>query len=249
MPRKLSKNRNSLPLDPPTSSSSKSPSLAYLPTWVHDSLPLPRLVVIDLDYTLWPFYTDINVNTPIKLVSSSNHTTVTDRNGELFTLFPDVPYILNLLSHLGIRLAVASKSPVGDLCRDILRLLRLPTTTAPGKKTSEESASNSNDSPGKKTPKGGSTPGSSSGGGTGRKVIEAFDGGLEIYEGTKLHHFDAIEKRTGIPYTEMLFFDDEWPNIEVETLGVTMKLVGNRGLCWAELDEGIQKWRANRGVK
>lgn len=220
MPKKLSKGRNSFSIEPAPSS---KPSPSNIPAWARDSLPLPKLVVLDLDYTLWPFYSDIHVATPIKPVPNSNHLALADRNGELFSLFPDAPYILNLLSHLGIRLAVASKSPVGDLCREMLKLLRLPA-------------------------EGDSTGSSSSSSAKGRKTIEIFDGGLEIYEGTKLRHFEVIGKRTGIPFTEMLFFDDERPNFEVENLGVTMRLVGNNGLSWDELEKGIQKWRVNRGV-
>jgi magnesium-dependent phosphatase 1 len=36
---------------------------------------------------------------------------------------------------------------------------------------------------------------------------------------SKLKHFKALHERTGIPYTDMLFFDDELRNIEVEKLG------------------------------
>lgn len=228
MPKKLSKGRNSFSLEQQASSTSQ-PSPSNLPPWASDSLPLPRLIVLDLDYTLWPFYSDIHVATPIRLVPNSNHLSLSDRNGELFSLFPDVPHILNLLSHLGIRIAVASKSPVGDLCREILKTLRLPPQIS---SSSDDSAGN----------------GSGTISSKGRKTIEAFDAGLEIYEGTKLRHFEVIGKRTGIPFTEMLFFDDERPNFEVESLGVTMRLVGNKGLSWDELEKGIQKWRVNRGV-
>ncbi|KAK4208160.1 magnesium-dependent phosphatase-1 [Rhypophila decipiens] len=232
MPKKLSKGgRNSFSLEA-SSSQLSGASQAALPEWARDSLPLPRLIVLDLDYTLWPFYSDIHVATPIKSVPNSNHLALTDRNGERFSLFPDAPHILNLLSHLGIRLAVASKSPVGDLCREMLKTLRLPAQLQ--HRISDETAA--------------PVKGSSGGGGTkGRKTIEIFDGGLEIYEGTKLRHFEVIGKRMGIPFNEMLFFDDERPNFEVESLGVTMRLVGNKGLSWDELEKGIQKWRVNRG--
>ena len=36
---------------------------------------------------------------------------------------------------------------------------------------------------------------------------------------SKLKHFRALHERTGIPYTDMLFFDDESRNAEVEILG------------------------------
>jgi magnesium-dependent phosphatase 1 len=74
-----------------------------------------------------------------------------------------------------------------------------------------------------------------------------FDAPLEIYPGSKLRHMETIAKKTGIPYSEMLFFDDESRNKEVEELGVTMRLVRD-GMCWAELEKGLKEWRARRAV-
>jgi magnesium-dependent phosphatase 1 len=238
MPRKLSKRATFLPQnDTPSTTSSSSSSL---PTWLTDSIPLPRLIVLDLDYTLWPFYSDIHISTPIRPAAGPNPASVTDRNGESFSLYPDAPHILHLLSSLPggqIRLAVASKSPVGELCREVLKTLRLPAGMPVGTAGSTVLAGSEDGSGGKK--------GLSSE--KGKKVLEVFEGGLEIYEGTKLRHFEVISRRTGIPYEQMLFFDDERPNREVETLGVTMRLIDD-GLSWEELEKGIQQWRRNRGL-
>ncbi|KAK7679010.1 hypothetical protein QCA50_017954 [Cerrena zonata] len=41
----------------------------------------------------------------------------------------------------------------------------------------------------------------------------------EIYHGSKIAHFKKLHQKTGLPYSEMLFFDDERRNKEVESLG------------------------------
>ncbi|TDL18226.1 magnesium-dependent phosphatase-1 [Rickenella mellea] len=72
-------------------------------------------------------------------------------------------------------------------------------------------------------------------------AIEFFDH-TEIYPTSKIVHFKELHKKTGIPYSEMLFFDDEHRNIEVESLGVTFCLVEN-GMDENVFDEGIKEWR------
>jgi len=43
----------------------------------------------------------------------------------------------------------------------------------------------------------------------------------EIYPDSKIKHFNSLHTTTGIPYTEMIFFDDEMRNSEVDQkLGV-----------------------------
>jgi len=66
----------------------------------------------------------------------------------------------------------------------------------------------------------------------------------EIYPGSKTNHFKALHNKTGLPYTEMLFFDDEHRNKEVEKLGVTFVLVRN-GMNKALLRSGLEQWRKN----
>ncbi|KAA8495313.1 Magnesium-dependent phosphatase 1 [Porphyridium purpureum] len=43
----------------------------------------------------------------------------------------------------------------------------------------------------------------------------------EIYKGNKVHHFRALHEKTGIPYDQMIFYDNETANChDVGTLGV-----------------------------
>jgi magnesium-dependent phosphatase 1 len=74
-----------------------------------------------------------------------------------------------------------------------------------------------------------------------QKAIQLFDY-MQIYPGSKLTHFRKIQNQSGLPYEEMLFFDDESRNKEVETLGVVMQLVRD-GVTKAEIDRGIKSWR------
>ena len=69
---------------------------------------------------------------------------------------------------------------------------------------------------------------------------------MEIFPGDKKRHFAKIRKATRVGYEEMVFFDDEARNRNVETLGVVMLLVEN-GVSAAEVDEGVREWRRRKG--
>lgn len=193
---------------------------------------LPRLVVFDLDYTLWPFWVDTHITPPIRPApaplpaSRSAATTAVDRWGEAFDLYPDVPRILWGLSQQGVRIAVASRTTASDLARDMLKTLAL----APPQ-----------DSDG--------APAAAAAGGRGaekpRRLLDLFDGGLEIYPSSKLRHMEALARRNAVAFEDVLFFDDERRNAEVESLGVTMYLVRD-GMSWAEFVRGLERWRRRR---
>ncbi|KAH7353336.1 magnesium-dependent phosphatase [Plectosphaerella cucumerina] len=215
MPKKLSKH----PLGSTTTLASSSSAGPSLPAILSDGLPLPALIVFDLDYTLWPFWIDTHVTAPLK--PHSSHLSATDRLGDSYTFYPDVPSILAGLPRAGVRLAVASRTHAPELARDLLRMLHVPPLPE-----DEGASSKKKDKP--------------------RKAADFFDGGLEMYPSSKIRHFEAIGRRTGVPFTEMLFFDDESRNRDTEGLGVTMHLVRD-GTSWPVIEKGIREWRRRRG--
>lgn len=61
----------------------------------------------------------------------------------------------------------------------------------------------------------------------------------EIYPGKKTTHFARIQKETGIPFADMLFFDDEHRNIRnISAIGVTCVFV-KEPMSQELLDRGL----------
>lgn len=80
------------------------------------------------------------------------------------------------------------------------------------------------------------------------RALEYFDY-VQIFPSTKTQHFARIHGASSIAYEDMLFFDDEARNRNVETeLGVTFCLVRD-GMTREEVDRGILAWRKRNGIK
>jgi magnesium-dependent phosphatase 1 len=76
----------------------------------------------------------------------------------------------------------------------------------------------------------------------GGRGIDYFDE-FEIYPGSKVSHFRSLQKKTGLDYGDMLFFDDEARNRNVEKeLGVQLILVP-KGVNNEVFDKGVLAWR------
>ncbi|XVF17361.1 hypothetical protein REPUB_Repub10bG0114500 [Reevesia pubescens] len=142
---------------------------------------LPRLIVFDLDYTLWPFYCEC-----------------CDDEDEMPYLYEHGKGILMALKVKGIDVAIASRSPTPEIAKTFLDKLGI------------------------------------------RSIFVAE----EIFSSWthKTEHFQRIHRRTGIPFSSMLFFDDEDRNIEaVSKMGVTSIYVGN-GVNLRALRQGMSEF-------
>ncbi|XP_052192127.1 uncharacterized protein LOC127801237 [Diospyros lotus] len=146
---------------------------------------LPRLVVFDLDYTVWPFYCECR------------------SKREMPSLYPHAKGILYALKEKGVDVAIASRSPTADIAKSFLDKLDI------------------------------------------RSMFVA----QEIFSSWthKTEHFQRINRRTGVPYNSMLFFDDEDRNIDaVSKMGVTSILVGN-GVNLGAFRQGLLEFSRSVG--
>jgi magnesium-dependent phosphatase 1 len=110
------------------------------------------------------------------------------------------------LKQKSIQIGAASRTHAPDLGREMLKLLKIPSSSS-----------------------------------SSQRALDYFDY-LQIYPGSKTTHFERIHRESGIEYEDMLFFDDESRNKNVEVLGVVMHLVRD-GVSRDEIDAGIRSWR------
>ncbi|KAJ6487152.1 acid phosphatase-domain-containing protein [Mycena vitilis] len=58
----------------------------------------------------------------------------------------------------------------------------------------------------------------------------------------KTAHFVRVQEKTGIDFSDMVFFDDDIANNVVKRKGVNFCHVGSRGLDWRTFDAGLAKF-------
>ncbi|XP_050312106.1 magnesium-dependent phosphatase 1-like isoform X2 [Anthonomus grandis grandis] len=65
-----------------------------------------KVIVFDLDYTLWPFWVDTHVTPPFRRKNGD----VLDAHGSKVKFYPEVPGVLKSLKEEGYELGVASRT-------------------------------------------------------------------------------------------------------------------------------------------
>lgn len=85
---------------------------------------LPKLVVFDLDYTLWPFWIDTHHSPPFTRRSRGNTSEIVDGRGSRVPIYPDSESILqHLKSTPNILVACASRTGAIDYAKKLLKTL------------------------------------------------------------------------------------------------------------------------------
>ncbi|KAJ6470961.1 acid phosphatase-domain-containing protein [Mycena sanguinolenta] len=183
----------------------------------------PKLVALDLDWTIWRGWLDKN-----QFGKGPNASHVIEDNLEraefwtirdssdsnkTISLFEGVDAIVTDLASHGVQIAVVSRNTSKALCDRALWHFpaRDPST------------------------------------GQYRSIID-FVKYNEVADESKTEHFRRIQNYSGLSYSDMILFDDEARNNVVEReLGVTFKVVWDRqGLTWPAYQEGLSLWRRNK---
>lgn len=78
----------------------------------------PRVLVFDLDYTLWPFWVDTHVTPPFRRKGND----IVDSYDQKIRYYKEVPNVLKRLSEEGYELGVASRTSEIEGANQLLKL-------------------------------------------------------------------------------------------------------------------------------
>ncbi|KAE8890764.1 hypothetical protein PF005_g7390 [Phytophthora fragariae] len=216
-----------------TSGSSLTRSHTAYRKWDH----IPRLVVFDLDFTLW--YPEMYElwGAPFK----KNPTTgaVTDCKGEQVHFFDAVHTVLSILEtdpqfRDTTEVAVASRTTEPKWAKTCMRLMDVDVgsggpTASTGDGEEEEEAEEEKEKEEDEKVK------------TSLQSIVDYEA---IYPRNKRVHFEQLKKDSGIPYEDMLFFDNEYGNVaDIQRLGVTCAYCP-QGLTEGSWIQGMEAFQA-----
>mmetsp|Transcript_159908 Transcript_159908/g.489151 ORF Transcript_159908/g.489151 Transcript_159908/m.489151 type:complete len:355 (-) Transcript_159908:294-1358(-) len=188
------------------------------PSWQAE--PHPKLLVVDLDQTMWPFDAALpRYGLPHREAAGTEPGV--QCSGALARPFAEAVAVVREVS-TGWRVGVASANACRDVCCSLLSALGLVA------------AELSLWEPGGPGP----VPG-------GRGIERGL---MEIHSGSKAVHLERLARASGIPFSEMLFFDDLRANVATaQRLGVAAHQVSPQmGLTRRAFSTGLAAWRAQR---
>ncbi|KAH3688573.1 hypothetical protein WICPIJ_000454 [Wickerhamomyces pijperi] len=170
----------------------------------------PKVVVFDLDYTLWPCWCDTHISPPVKAKSTD---IVIDKRKFELSFYKDVPKIFEELIANDVLIVSASRTCAPAVARKLLTLLHI------------------NDQP----------------------AIDHFDF-MEWGTFSKTKHIKAAMDRIkqemdlDIPFEEVILFDDEWRNKDVESIGVHFAHLPNEdvGLTYDIFQKALFSYREKK---
>ncbi|KAI8076751.1 magnesium-dependent phosphatase-1 [Halteromyces radiatus] len=164
---------------------------------------LPKLIVFDLDCTLWTPWIDYTYGPPFVYHEETN--SLTDKKGEKLKLFKNITEVLTMIrSFPDTKIGIASRTGTPDWARMALKYFQVPEL--------------------------------------GCSMYDLIDY-MEIYPGRKIQHLTELEQSSGIQCEDMLFFDDELRNKEVQKLGVHFVLVDPaKGVTTHQFKSALQQF-------
>ncbi|ORX42892.1 magnesium-dependent phosphatase-1 [Hesseltinella vesiculosa] len=87
---------------------------------------LPKMIVFDLDCTLWTPWIDYTYGPPFQYDAETN--TMKDKRGEAFRLFKHVPEVFAMIKQWpDIKIGIASRSTTPDWCHTALKMFQVPS--------------------------------------------------------------------------------------------------------------------------